>query len=74
MAKNKKQGTIRGKVLLSIVPVVVLLVLVLVAISTIISRQRLEDMAKDQLNSSITNQTDNIGGDLFIGHLPFCTF
>lgn len=60
MAKNKKQGTIRGKVLLSIVPVVVLLVLVLVAISTIISRQRLGDMAKDQLNSSITNQTDNI--------------
>ncbi|MBR1573020.1 MAG: methyl-accepting chemotaxis protein [Lachnospiraceae bacterium] len=60
MVKKKKQGSIRGKVLLSIVPVVVVLVLVLVAISTIISRRRLGDMAKDQLNSSITNQTDNI--------------
>ena len=60
MAKQKKQGSIRGKVLFSIVPVVVILVLVLVGISTVISRSRLEEMAKNQLNSSITNQTDNI--------------
>ncbi|MCR4675405.1 MAG: HAMP domain-containing protein [Lachnospiraceae bacterium] len=60
MKKGKRHGSIRGKVLLAIVPTVVILVLVLVGISATISRNSMEEMAKEQLDSSITNQTDNI--------------
>lgn len=45
---------------MSIIPVVSVLVLVLVAISAKVSSNRLEEMAKNQLNSSISNQLDNI--------------
>ena len=58
--KTQRHSTIRSKVLLSIIPVVSVLVLVLVAISAKVSSNRLEEMAKNQLNSSISNQSDNI--------------
>lgn len=58
--KTQRHSTIRSKVLLSIIPVVSVLVLVLVAISAKVSSNRLEEMAKNQLNSSIANQSDNI--------------
>ena len=63
MKMKKKSGgrsTIRGKVLLGIVPAVVIMIVVLVTISAILSRDRLKAMAVEQLSASISNQGDNI--------------
>ena len=66
MAKMEKspRGTktkkIKDKLLLFIVPAVVVTIIILVAISSFLSKSRLEEMARNELESSITNQADNI--------------
>lgn len=55
--KNRK---IRDKLLLLIIPAVIVTIIVLVAISSMLSRNRMQDMAKATLESSIGNQADNI--------------
>jgi methyl-accepting chemotaxis protein len=59
-SKRKKIRKIRTKLLLFIVPIVMLTIILLVTISTMLSRRQLIKMAKSQLESSITNQGDNI--------------
>ena len=59
-AKPKKQTRIKTKLLVFLVPVVVVMIVALVAISSILSRSSMTQMAVSQLNSSITNQADNI--------------
>ena len=58
--KEKKQRKIKNKLLLFLLPVVVVEILVLVLISGMISRSSMKRMATNALNSSITNQADNI--------------
>ncbi|MBE5843853.1 MAG: HAMP domain-containing protein [Butyrivibrio sp.] len=58
--KIRRSGKIRNKLLLLIVPIVALMIIVLVTISAIMSKTRLTKLAKDELNSSISNQADNI--------------
>lgn len=63
MSKGKngsKTGKIRTKLLLYIVPTVVAAVVVLSAISLILSKNSLTSAATGQLESSISNQADNI--------------
>ncbi len=55
--KNKK---ISSKLLMYILPVVVITVVALVFIASTISKNRMEEMAMETLESSITNQADNI--------------
>lgn len=57
---SKKRTTIRAKFLLSILPILAATIIVLVAISAQLSKIYLEDMSIAQLDSSITNQSDNI--------------
>lgn len=56
----KKSGKIRNKLLLYIVPIVVLTIVVLVFIAASMSAKRMTQMATSELNSSISNQADNI--------------
>ena len=58
--KKAKTGKIRNKLLLCIVPSVAITVIVLIAVTTILSRNAMIKSAKAELNSSITNQSDNI--------------
>lgn len=60
MAKTKRYGKIKNKLLLLILPVVVILVLLLVLISSEVAKKSMTAMAKNQLSSSISNQGDNI--------------
>jgi methyl-accepting chemotaxis protein len=55
--KNKKIST---KLLMYIIPVVVITVLVLVNIAASVSKNRMTEMATETLESSISNQADNI--------------
>lgn len=57
---SKNRTTIRAKFLLSILPILAATIIVLVAISAQLSKIYLEDMSIAQLDSSITNQSDNI--------------
>ncbi|WP_034444150.1 methyl-accepting chemotaxis protein [Butyrivibrio sp. AE2032] len=56
----KKTRTISSKLLTYIIPVVVVTVLVLVTIAASISKNRMSEMATETLESSISNQADNI--------------
>ena len=58
--KGTKTKKIKDKLLLFIVPAVVVTIIILVAISSFLSKSRLEEMARNELESSITNQADNI--------------
>ena len=58
--KKAKTGKIRNKLLLFIVPSVAITVIVLITVTTILSRSSMISSAKNELNSSITNQGDNI--------------
>ncbi len=62
MAKNKAKKTakIKNKLILLISPVVVVTMVVLVFISGWVSRNSMKKMATAQLDSSISNQGDNI--------------
>ncbi len=55
-----KRGSIRNKLLLCIMPVVVLTIVIIVFLSTTLSRKYLTSMAQQALDSSISNQADNI--------------
>ncbi len=57
---QKKNKKISSKLLLYILPVVVVTVLVLVTISASMSKRRMKEMATETLESSISNQADNI--------------
>ena len=59
-SKGKRQTKIKTKLLVFIVPVVIITVTALVAISSILSRSTMTQMAVSQLNSSLGNQADNI--------------
>ncbi|SKB88849.1 methyl-accepting chemotaxis protein [Lachnospiraceae bacterium] len=57
---TKKRGSIRNKLLVCIMPVVVLTIIIIIFLSTTLSKKYLTSMAKQALDSSITNQADNI--------------
>jgi len=57
---KKKNKKISSKLLTYILPVVVITVLVLVVIAANLSKNRMEEMATETLESSISNQADNI--------------
>ena len=57
---RRKTRKISSKLLTFIIPVVVLTVLALVIIAASISKKRMTEMATETLESSITNQADNI--------------
>ena len=59
-AKTRKNRKIRDKLLLLIIPAVIATIVVLVAIASLLSRARMQEMAKSTLESSIGNQADNI--------------
>ena len=59
-AKVPKRGKIRNRLLLYIVPIVVIMIAVLVTIATTMSRKRMTELATANLNTSISNQADNI--------------
>lgn len=62
-SENRTKGKvrkIRTKLLLFIVPIVMLTIVALVLISVTLSKKQLSEMAESQLESSITNQGDNI--------------
>ena len=58
--KTKKNAKIKNKLIALILPVVIIQVLVLVFIAGSVSRASMVRMATNQLNSSISNQGDNI--------------
>ena len=58
--KTRKTGKIRNKLLVFIVPTVVVLVAVLVVVTVLIVRSKLTEMTISQLESSLSNQGDNI--------------
>ena len=65
MAKQKNDGKakvrkIKDKLLMLIIPAVIIMILVLVTISAVLSRNSMQKMAKSTLESSISNQADNI--------------
>ncbi len=57
---KKKTRKISSKLLTFIIPVVVLTVLALVVIAATLSKNRMTEMAKETIESSISNQADNI--------------
>ena len=57
---GRKTKKISSKLLTFIIPVVVLTVLALVIIAATISKNRMTEMATETLESSISNQADNI--------------
>ncbi len=59
-SRRRGQRTIRGKVLMFTMPVVIVTIIVLVVLSAELSKARLQEKAVAQLESSITNQGDNI--------------
>lgn len=58
--KNKKKGSIRNTLLKLIVPSVLIMIIVIVGLAAVISGERMSEMARSELDSSITNQADNI--------------
>ncbi|MBR1630046.1 MAG: methyl-accepting chemotaxis protein [Lachnospiraceae bacterium] len=60
MRNGKKVRRIKDKLLQSIMPAVVLTIVVLVFISSLLTRTQLQRMAEGQLEASISNQSDNI--------------
>ena len=59
--KNKlKRKKIKNKLIFLLLPVVIVTILVLVGIATVLSRNSMTEMATAQLDSSISNQADNI--------------
>ena len=58
--RSKRKTKIKNKLLLFLVPAVVITILALVIISAYLSRTSLEEKAVAELESSISNQTDNI--------------
>ena len=58
--KTKKIRKISVKLLTFIIPVVVLTVVALVFIAATLSKNRMTEMATETLESSISNQADNI--------------
>ncbi|MCR5415321.1 MAG: HAMP domain-containing protein [Pseudobutyrivibrio sp.] len=58
--KVKKTRKIKDKLLLSIMPAVIITIIVLVVISSMLSSTSMKAMAESELESSITNQADNI--------------
>ncbi|SER82007.1 methyl-accepting chemotaxis protein [Lachnobacterium bovis] len=59
-AKNIKTKKLKNKLLLAIIPVVIVIVAVLITISTQLTKVNLSRMAQAELESSATNQADNI--------------
>ncbi|MBO6128431.1 MAG: HAMP domain-containing protein [Pseudobutyrivibrio sp.] len=59
-AKKAKVRKIKDKLLALIIPAVIVMIIVLVTISTLLSRDRMQEMAQSNLESSIGNQSDNI--------------
>ncbi len=57
---KKKNKRISTKLLTYIIPVVVITVLALVNIAASVSKHRMTEMATETLESSISNQADNI--------------
>ncbi len=57
---KKKTRKISSKLLTFIIPVVVLTVLALVIIAATLSKKRMTEMARETIESSISNQADNI--------------
>ncbi len=57
---KKKNKKISSKLLTYIIPVVIITVLALVNIAASVSKNRMTEMATETLESSITNQADNI--------------
>ena len=55
-----RNGKIRNKLLIYIVPIVVVMIVVLVVIATTLSKKRMAELATSNLNSSISNQANNI--------------
>ncbi|WP_029320450.1 methyl-accepting chemotaxis protein [Butyrivibrio sp. AE3004] len=58
--KIKRTGKIRNRLLIFIVPIVVITIVVLVFIASTLSKKRMSELATANLNSSISNQADNI--------------
>ena len=58
--KIRRRGRIRNRLLIFIVPIVVLTIAVLVIIATTLSKKRLTELSIANLDSSISNQGDNI--------------
>ncbi len=58
--KKKKVKSISRKLLMYIVPIVVVTVVILVAVSAELSKKKMSEMATETLESSISNQADNI--------------
>ena len=57
---RKKNKKISSKLLMYILPVVIITVLILVNIAASLSKNRMSEMATETLESSISNQSDNI--------------
>ncbi|WP_408071786.1 methyl-accepting chemotaxis protein [Butyrivibrio sp. JL13D10] len=58
--KIRRSGKIRNKLLIYIVPIVVITIVTLVVIATTMSEKRMTELATSNLNSSISNQANNI--------------
>ncbi|WP_026527354.1 methyl-accepting chemotaxis protein [Butyrivibrio sp. VCD2006] len=58
--KVRRSGKIRNRLLIFIVPIVVLMIVALVMIATTLSKKRLTELSTAHLDSSISNQGDNI--------------
>ena len=58
--ENTKHKKIKYKLLLILLPAVIVQILILVFVSGALSRKSMKKMATNALNSSITNQADNI--------------
>ena len=58
--ENTKHKKIKYKLLMILLPAVIAQILILVFVSGAISRRSMKKMATNALNSSITNQADNI--------------
>ncbi len=58
--KKKKVKSISRKLLMYIVPIVVVTVVILVSVSAELSKKKMSEMATETLESSISNQADNI--------------
>jgi methyl-accepting chemotaxis protein len=59
-AKRQKTGKIRTKLLIYIMPVVIATIVILVLLTATLSKQSMTKLAKNELDSSIANQGDNI--------------
>lgn len=58
--KKTKVVKIKDKLLLQIIPSGIIMIIVLVAIASFLSRKSMQEMAIDELESSISDQADNI--------------